>query len=302
MLLQRLARMPRHPRPLPTTFPDPPPAGRHAVQVLRTYGRRRPAYPFAPDGERSVARAYHKAFALARSLIYLEDQYLWSEAVTGSLAEALARSPELRLVFVVPRFPDADGRFSGPPNRLGQLDALGHLERAAPGRVLAFDLENDLGTPIYVHAKICIVDDVWLSCGSDNVNRRSWTSDSELTCAVLDPERDPRAPLDVSAHADGARRLPRDLRLRLWAEHLGLPVDDERLLDPVTGFELWRDRADALDRWHAAGRSGPRPPGRARRHRPDPGGAVQRLLATPAYRLVFDPDGRSRAMKRAGTF
>ena len=35
--------------------------GTCAVQVLRTYPRRRHGYPFAPDGERSVARAYAKA-------------------------------------------------------------------------------------------------------------------------------------------------------------------------------------------------------------------------------------------------
>ena len=49
-----------------------------------------------------------------------------------------------------------------------------------------FDLENRAGTPIYVHAKICIIDDTWFTCGSDNFNRRSWTTDSELTCAVVD--------------------------------------------------------------------------------------------------------------------
>ena len=62
------------------------------------------------------------------------------------------------------------------------------LQRVAPDRVAFFDLENAQGVPIYVHAKICVVDDVWFTCGSDNFNRRSWTNDSELTCAVLDPE------------------------------------------------------------------------------------------------------------------
>src|SRR5437870_11345293 len=39
----------------------------------------------------------------ARSLIYLEDQYLWSDEVAGILAAALERSPTLRLIAVVPR-------------------------------------------------------------------------------------------------------------------------------------------------------------------------------------------------------
>jgi phosphatidylserine/phosphatidylglycerophosphate/cardiolipin synthase-like enzyme len=53
-------------------------------------------------------------------------------------------------------------------------------------RVLACDLENVWGTPIYGHAKVCVIDDVWMVVGSDNVNRRSWTHDSELSCAVID--------------------------------------------------------------------------------------------------------------------
>jgi phosphatidylserine/phosphatidylglycerophosphate/cardiolipin synthase-like enzyme len=104
MLLQRLARMPRHPKPLPDTAPPPPRAGPHAVQLLRTYGVTSPPFPFAPAGERSVARAYAKAFARAyakafaraRSLIYIEDQYLWSTEVAAALAGALERNPELQ--------------------------------------------------------------------------------------------------------------------------------------------------------------------------------------------------------------
>src|SRR5690349_12072792 len=52
--------------------PAPPPAvrGTSAVQLLRTYPSRRHPYPFAPDGERSVARGYSKALERARALIY----------------------------------------------------------------------------------------------------------------------------------------------------------------------------------------------------------------------------------------
>jgi phosphatidylserine/phosphatidylglycerophosphate/cardiolipin synthase-like enzyme len=292
MLMQRLEHMPRHTTPLPEHFPPPPAAGELAVQVLRTYGRTRYGYPFAPDGERSVARAYTKAFRLARSLIYLEDQYLWSEPVARSIAEALERSPELRVIAVVPRFPDADGAVTGPVNRLGQLRAMKLLQDTAPDRVAVFDLSNRDGVPIYVHAKACVVDDVWLTCGSDNFNQRSWTNDSELTCAVIDPELDPRPPTHLDGHGDGARRLAREIRLQLWAEHLGRPVDDPALLDPVAAFSLWCQTADALDDWHAGGQVATRPPGQVRRHRPDPVNGWQRLFAAPIYAVFADPDGR----------
>ena len=292
MALQRAARMPRHPEPLPDTLDPPPAAGSHTVQILRTYGAKRPAYPFARGGERTVALAYSRAFERAHSLIYVEDQYLWSELVAGTLADALRREPALRAIVVVPRFPDADGPVTGPPNRLGQLEAMRVLSEAGADRVAVYDIENAAGVPIYVHAKLCIVDDLWMTCGSDNFNRRSWTHDSETTCAVVDHALDSREPTDLSGAGLGARRLARDLRLQLWSEHLGVPADDPRLLDPVTGFELWRRSAAALDAWHVGGQKGPRPPGQALAHRPDPVGRVARVWSWPLYRLLFDPDGR----------
>ena len=298
MALQRAAHMPRRPEPPPDPLDPPPEAGPHTVQILRTYGTKRPAYPFAPGGERTVAHAYARAFEQARSFVYVEDQYLWSELVARTLADALQREPALRAIVVVPRFPDADGTLSGPPNRLGQIRAMEMLARAGGDRVAVYDLENEAGTPIYVHAKLCVVDDLWRTCGSDNFNRRSWTHDSEITCAVVDATHDAREPRDVPRDGLGARRLPRDLRLQLWAEHLGLAADDQQLLDPVAGFDLWRRTAQQLDGWHANGRRGQRPPGQARAHHPDPVGRRARLWATPLYRLVFDPDGRPLRQRR----
>lgn len=86
---ERLRRQDRTARPLPPQLPDPPPRGSHAVQILRTYPPRRPGYPFAPKGERSVARGYQKALARARSLVYIEDQYLWSVDVAKVFADVV---------------------------------------------------------------------------------------------------------------------------------------------------------------------------------------------------------------------
>jgi phosphatidylserine/phosphatidylglycerophosphate/cardiolipin synthase-like enzyme len=272
------------------------------VQVLRTYPAKRPRFPFAPDGERSVARAYVKAFGRARRLIYIEDQYLWSEHVAESLAAALRREPELRLVAVVPRYPEQNGRVSGPAERIGHQKALDVVLDAGGDRVAVLDLENDEGTPVYVHAKACVVDDLWATIGSDNLNLRSWTHDSELTCAVVDATRDDREPRDPAGRGEGARTFARDLRLRLSAEHLGRPGDDPDLVDPVRAFDAWREAAAALDAWYAGGRRGPRPPGRVRPHRPTRVRWWAAWWATPAYRLAVDPDGRPRRLRRSRRF
>ncbi len=272
-IAHRLARMPRHPEQLPERWDPPPEAGPHLVQILRTYPAKRPAYPFAPAGERSIAKAYSRAFARARRLIYIEDQYFWSDTVATTLADALRREPELQVIAVVPRYPEEDNRIGGPPMMYGQRLAWDLLHEAGGDRFAMFDLENAAGTPIYVHAKVCVVDDHWMTIGSDNLNLRSWTHDSELTCAVVDPDGE----------------LPRSLRTSLWAEHLGLAPDDPRLSDLSGALALWTERVGA---------SG----SRISRHVPTALSARTRLWARAAYRTFYDPDGRPRKLRGTTDF
>ncbi|MGV9304115.1 phospholipase [Nonomuraea sp. NPDC003727] len=294
-LRDRLDRMADVP-PLPEPAPPPLPAGTHAVQLLRTCPYLRRRYPFAPEGERSVARAYRKVLGRARTLVYLEDQYLWSTEVIEPFARALEREPELRMIIVVPRHPDQDGWLAGPASLIGRADALTRLMRAGPGRIAIYDLENHAGAPVYVHAKVCVVDDVWASVGSDNVNLRSWTFDSELSCAVIDEQPDPRPPA-------GARRFARDLRLTLAAEHLDRdPGELADLCDPKGAFEAFAESAARLDAWHQGGCRGPRPPGRLRPHPKPELGRVRRAMAMPLYRTVVDPDGRPPRLRRTNAF
>jgi phosphatidylserine/phosphatidylglycerophosphate/cardiolipin synthase-like enzyme len=284
-LRDRLAGADPKGTPLPPKPPDPPRCGPHAVQVLRTYPRKHPPYPFAPRGERSVARGYRKVIPRARRLIYLEDQYLWSAEVADLFAAALRANPELHLVAVVPRHADVDGRLQLPPNLVGRVQAVDACRRAGGDRVHVFDVENALGSPVYVHAKVCVVDDVWSSIGSDNFNRRSWTHDSELACAVLDSE-------GVFA---------RDLRLRLMGEHLGRdPSDVADLIDPDAAIAAVCESAKALQAWYDSGGTGPRPPGRLREHRPERLSRLTELWALPVYRVIYDPDGRPLRARRRG--
>ena len=283
----------------------PPPAGPHLVQNLRTYPAVRPPYRFAPDGERSVARGYSKAIKRARRLIYLEDQYMWSGEVAQLFADALREHPDLHLVVVVPRVPDQEGALGSRPQYVGRWQALEMVRRAGRDRVHVYDVENHDGTPVYVHAKVCVVDDVWASVGSDNFNRRSWTHDSELSSAVLDTTLDPREPHDPAGTGDGARTFARDLRLVLAREHTdraGDGSEDDGLLDPDAFVATLEAQAAELDAWYDGGRRGPRPRGRLRHHEPERLSLPTRLWATPVYRLVDDPDGRPLRMRRRGEF
>ncbi|SFK90236.1 phospholipase D family protein [Geodermatophilus ruber] len=291
--------------PLPPQLPPPPECGAMVVQSLRTYPAIRPRYDFAPAGERSVARGYSKAIRQARRLVYLEDQYMWSADVARLFAGALRDNPRLHLVVVVPRVPDQDGAVARRSQYVGRWQALETCRRAGRDRVHVFDVENHAGTPVYVHAKVCVVDDVWASVGSDNFNRRSWTHDSELSSAVLDTARDDREPRDPAGTGDGARVFARDLRLQLAREHLDRAPDgseDAGLLDPDTFVAALESSAAALDAWYAGGCRGPRPPGRLRAHRAERLSLPTRMWATPVYRLADDPDGRPLRMRLSRTW
>ena len=296
-----LRRTDRKASVLPALRADPPACGTHNVQVLRTYARRHGGYPFAPAGEHSVARGFRKALRRARRLVYVEDQFLWSQEVATIFSDALIDNPDLHLIAVVPRYFDQAGTLTLRPNQVGREQAVRVLLDAAGDRVAIYDVENLAGTPVYVHAKVSVIDDVWASVGSDNFNRRSWSHDSEIACAILDSSPDPRDPIDPAGLGDRARCYARNLRLRLWREHLGRDDgDDGDLLDPAEAWARFRETAEALERWYSGGKLGARPPGRVRPHpRIQPSGTT-RLWAEPLYRMVYDPDGRTRAMRSAG--
>jgi phosphatidylserine/phosphatidylglycerophosphate/cardiolipin synthase-like enzyme len=279
------------PAPLPEQWPPPPPAGDHTVQLLRTYPdlTRGRDYPFARGGERSVARGYAKAARQAERLVYVEDQYFWGHDVARVFEERLQAQPGLHLVVVIPLVPDLDG-LNRVPQLLGRERALSRLAAVAPDRVAAYGIENLAGVPVYVHAKVCVIDDTWAGVGSDNFSRRSWTHDSELSAVVLD------------------ETYARDLRLTLAAEHLGRlrEVGEHGLeaamgdcLDPAGMFAAYATHADDLEDWHAGGSIGQRPPGRLRRLPMPQLTSRQRAWAAVPLDLVHDPDGRPRALRKA---
>ncbi|HYO16920.1 MAG TPA: phospholipase D-like domain-containing protein [Thermoanaerobaculia bacterium] len=206
------------------------------VQVLRTYACRsnpQNRYPFAPFGEFTARNAVLKAINLAREYIYIEDQYFVSNEVADALLLSLALHPELRIIVVVP--PEPDNAIAAIYMKPHQGLLIEQILRAAEGRFAIFQLRNPAlqDASIYVHSKTVIVDDVWVEIGSMNMNRRSMTHDQEISLSMIDAILTP----------DGNHcRFARELRLRLWAEHLGLDPS-EIAVDPVAGFEQWKERS-----------------------------------------------------------
>jgi len=210
-----------------------PPAGASHVQLLRTVPER--IYRFAPRGEFRILAGYLRALGSAERLIYIENQYLWSPEIVALLRDKLRRPPcdRFRLLLVLPARPKGGG-----DDTRGQLGVLAQAD-AGGGRLLACSLVARSGAqsgPLYVHAKVTIVDDRWLTVGSANLNEHSLFNDTELNVIACDPA------------------LARGTRLRLWAEHLEQPQaeldrDPTELIDtlwkPIASEQLARRRAGA---------------------------------------------------------
>ncbi|MFF0770859.1 phosphatidylserine/phosphatidylglycerophosphate/cardiolipin synthase family protein [Nonomuraea wenchangensis] len=139
-------------------------------------------------------------------------------AVEGELMyvhDEIGSDPEIRRLVVV--------RGEGTRLVRGGPAAEGARARSHPAGVTASVVHLP---EVYVHAKLMIVDDVFLSLGSANLNRRGMSHDSEANIFTV-----PQA-----LKADPANPVAA-LRRRLWAEMADLP---EGLAAP-----LLRDPADA---------------------------------------------------------
>jgi phosphatidylserine/phosphatidylglycerophosphate/cardiolipin synthase-like enzyme len=183
----------------------PGPAGSVEAQLVRTVPER--LYPGCPSGDFRILESYIRAFRSAERLIYLENQFLWSAEIAAVLAEKLRDPPrdDFRVVAVLPAKPTRGG--DDTRGVLAELvDADGDGGRLVAATIYAH--RGRLVDPVYVHAKLAVVDDRWLTVGSANLNEHSLFNDTEVNVVTHDAA------------------LARATRLRLWSEHLERPVEE----------------------------------------------------------------------------
>ncbi len=236
------------------------------VQIIRTIPQH--TYDFDPkDGIQGIAQVYEHALHNIQRFAYIENQYFWLRGFMGvdlplmgfdsidiehnirELGAALQRGAFVS--FVLPDHPNVGRAFTDAALSRLRDEASQALEE---GRIQVYCLgtsmrigEKEHYRPIYVHAKVLIVDDRWSTVGSANLNNRGMRDDTEMNVAALDSR---------SAH---------NLRLMLQAEHLGLAQEQDlfalsRLIGQQFQSEREKERAvcvhDALqeqlgDPWQA---------------------------------------------------
>lgn len=246
-------------RPLSPVPPQP--SWDTPAQIVRTVPAGR--YPVAERGEFGIHHALTTAIRKAERFVYLENQYIWSPEIVDALLEAMnrPRPGPFRAVLVLPA-----RAYTGKYDNDEHVRLLASADEGK-GQFHAYSLWTGgpaAGAtgfrylPIYVHAKVSVVDDEWFSVGSANLNGRGLATDTEMNVHSIAPV------------------VARSLRTSLWAEHLGMPIHQVAQSDPISLIdEAWPAAAAAMEQ---AIRSSTMPPlGTARRYVPG-GNPVSRLL------------------------
>lgn len=148
-----------------------------------------------PWAAMQIGETHGRAFANARSYIYIEDQYFRAPLQLERIVASMDADPDLVLIVVTNDLATTDGG--------AKYTYLADAELRAryPGRYLLLqtasaELVTDDGwlwdtvevevQPIYLHSKLRLVDDRYLSVGSCNLNNRGYLYEGELDVAVLD--------------------------------------------------------------------------------------------------------------------
>jgi len=168
-----------------------------------------------------VEETFLAEIAAARRYIFAESQYFASRRIAEAMADRLAEADGPEIVLINPE------RAHGWLEPIAMDTARARLVsvmRHADGhrRFRLYHPVTAAGRPIYVHAKVLIVDDRVLHVGSSNMNNRSLRLDTECDITI------DAALTDNASDADAIRETIAGLRDRLLGEHLGLAPDSVR--------------------------------------------------------------------------
>lgn len=161
-----------------------------------------------------IAELFERQILGAQHLIYAESQYFASRRIAEALCRRLSQPDPPEVLIVHPA--NADGWLEQQAMDHARAQLVRTLGEADPQGRFNLYVPYTGGTPIYVHAKIMIVDDRMLRVGSANMNNRSMGLDSE--CDVF---------IDAARTGNGhAAATIRRIRHSLLAEHCGLAVEE----------------------------------------------------------------------------
>jgi phospholipase D1/2 len=176
--------------------------------------------PTGAEGCREICDLHLDAIATAQRLIYIETQYFTSQEISEALVARLRVRDETSMDVVLVLNMEAETLKEEIAVGLAQARVIGELRTAVQGTrhrlgiyytVPATDAGVEPERATYIHSKIMIVDDRFLTIGSANLTNRSQCVDTELNMSV--------ETLDAG---DALGRSLVRARRSLIAEHLGV--------------------------------------------------------------------------------
>ena len=190
-------------------WPDGLEAQAHGVEV----GIARTSPPY--DGSElvnEIERLYLDGIAAARETIYLESQYFSAGSVTDAIERRLRETGGPEVIVVNPQAALSRLEDSAMhPIRGRMIERLRAVDHE--GRFRIWHPANAADEPIYVHAKVMLVDDRLLRLGSSNLDDRSMGFDTECDVAFEGKDESSRSAILAFRH-------------RLLAEHLGATPEE----------------------------------------------------------------------------
>ncbi|MES2492124.1 MAG: phospholipase D-like domain-containing protein [Pseudomonadota bacterium] len=212
-----------------------------------------------------IEALYVDLIGRAKRWFYAESQYFASRKVAEAIAKRLAEPDGPEFIIVQPL--SAQGWLEPVAMDSARARLVEALRDHDPyGRLRLYHPFTACGEPIYVHAKVTVVDDAVLRVGSSNFNNRSLRLDTE--CDVV---------IDAARLANGdERHTIAAIRNSLLAEHLDCECGEIEAVLAETGSLI-----ETVERMRSDGRS-------LRPYEIPELGAVQEWLAD---NKVLDPEG-----------
>lgn len=173
---------------------------------------------------KSIYDWYLEVIRKATKYIYIENQYLRDDSFVAELINQVRNKPKLQVIIVLPAKAEEEPDMFTLHAEFVQFTLIKKLK--SQKSIGVYSLRSPTGGFIYVHSKVMIIDDEWLTIGSANANPRSFYLDNELNIAIQDKD------------------LAKQMRLDLWKEHLQMYSEQFELSHSENFVGFWNKQIE----------------------------------------------------------
>lgn len=223
-------------------------SGKTPVQVARSVTPE----TLTDKGELGIFEGYRKALANAKDYIYLENQFFTNKTIVKALKNTLKNNDDIQVIVLMNENPDNPGYKKWQNQCIEKMGIKTYEDILEHPQIGFFTLwstgwekQRFQIQPVYVHAKVGVVDDLWATVGTANLDGSSLTYVNELE-GFFDTKFHRNMEINVilpGLDKDSSNYIGK-LRNSLWTEHLGIKGSSS-LEKPREGWlKIWQEVAE----------------------------------------------------------